>query len=316
MPLTVKLALMLFLPELASKRDPFAMKYLFQCLTRPICLLLLSFHVMGAETESPQFNTTNNVYYGGEEKYRDDQQLIDIYWQSEQKNLPLIIYVHAGDWAFGDEKDTSSKPAFFLSHGIAVVSMNYRLRWDYKLIDQVEDIVSVVSWVKKNADNYGLDAGRIVLMGHAAGVHLVSLVGTNPNYLKFSGMSLKDLAGVVAIDTASYDINRLMDELGSFIERRQHRLIFGDDEEVWRQSSPIHHIAKGTGIPGFAILYSTQNEQSKRQATAFAKKLIGANIDTIMIPGSGRIGMSISDKLGTADDVPTGALMAFLRAKF
>jgi len=265
--------------------------------------------------KQPPYNITRDIYYEDEAKHDPDLQSLDIYWQSKQDKLPVIIYVHGGGWAFGDKINIHQKPDYFLSQGIAVVSMNYRLRWDYRIFDQAEDITSVIVWVKNNAETYGLDADKIILMGHAAGAHLVSLVATNHSYLKAAGLSLGDIVSVVAIDTASFDINRLMVELGSFIERRQHQLIFGNDEEVWRQSSPIHHVASGKNIPAFAILYVARDEETKLQAMGFAKKLNDAEIDTIMIPGNEKTAQSINEELGKTGDIYTQALMAFIRAK-
>ncbi len=284
-----------------------------------VILLLCNVHSYAAGDASGEepapFKTTTNIYYGDVNDHDKDLQSLDIYWQSEKRKLPVVIFIHGGGWAFGDKKDVGLKPAYFLSQGIVFVSMNYRLRWDYQIFDQAEDIVTVVKWVRDNAETYGMDGSKIILMGHAAGAHLASLVGTNGNYMKLVGLSLGDLAGVVAIDTSSFDINRLMNELGSFIERRQHGLIFGKDEDVWRQSSPIFHVKKENNIPGFAILYGADDEQAKRQAASFAKKLNDADIDTIMIPGNVGAGHEINNRIGSPNDISTGALMAFIRAK-
>ncbi|MCZ6503644.1 MAG: alpha/beta hydrolase [Gammaproteobacteria bacterium] len=277
--------------------------------------LLFAFTSAAAESETTPYNITRDIYYVDETQPDRDLQSLDIYWQSEQDKLPVIIYVHGGGWLFGDKADIHRKPDYFLPRGIAVISMNYRLRWEYRIFDQLEDVTSVIVWVKNNAETYGLDASKIILMGHAAGAHLVSLVGTNHSYLKAVGLSLGDIVSVVAIDTASFDINRLMIELGSFIERRHHQLIFGGDEEVWRQSSPIHHVASGKNIPAFAILYVAQDEETKLQAMGFAKKLSAAEVETIMIPGNEKTAQSINEELGKKGDIYTLALMTFIRAK-
>ncbi len=242
-------------------------------------------------------------------------QTLDIYYQTGAVRMPVIVYVHGGGWAFGKKEDVNSKPQYFLSQDIAFVSMNYRLRWDYAVYDQAEDIVSVINWVRDNAETYGLDSNRIILMGHAAGAHLVSLVATNPSFLKAGNRSLRDVAAVIAIDTDSYDIVRTMIELGSFVERRQHRLIFGNDQEVWYQASPVNHVAPGLGIPSFALLYVVENEQSTLQARGFAKALSRSDVETVMIPGNEKTSDSIDEELGQKGDGPTQALMTFLRAK-
>jgi len=264
---------------------------------------------------SDSYRTTLNVPYTADSVSENDLQSLDIYWRDKKQKMPVIIYVHGGGWAFGDKSDVHEKPEYFLSQGIAFVSMNYRLRWDSTVFDQVQDVVNVVSWVKQNASTYGLDENAIILMGHAAGAHLVSLAATNPSYLRTAGLDLNVINAIVAIDTASFDINRLMVELGSFVERRQHRLIFGDDEEVWRQFSPIHHVQKGKNIPAFAIIYVETSEETKLQAMGFAKRLGAAGVDTLVIPGNDKTSQSIDEELGSEGDVSTQALMAFIRAK-
>ena len=265
--------------------------------------------------ESVTYKSTLDVSYVSTSDSDSDLQSLDIYWQDKKQKLPVIVYVHGGGWAFGDKSDVHQKPDYFLSRGIAVVSMNYRLRWDNTVLDQVEDVVKVVLWVQQNAEAYGLDPNSIILMGHAAGAHLVSLAATNQSYLQSAGLDLQAIKAVVAINTASFDINRLMIELGSFVERRQHRLVFGDDEEVWRQSSPAHHVKTGKHIPAFAILYAASSEGIKLQAMGFAKKLSSADVETILIPGDDKTSESIDEELGSEGDVSTLALMAFIRAK-
>ncbi len=290
------------------------MRRLLQFLGGLTCLLW-AFTSTAVEPQTTLYNVTRDIYYADETAHDRDLQSLDLYWQSKQDKLPVIIYVHGGGWAFGDKADIHQKPDYFLSQGIAVVSMNYRLRWDYRIFDQAEDVASVIVWVKDNAETYGLDATKIILMGHAAGAHLVSLVATNHSYLKAAGLSLGDIVSVVAIDTASFDINRLMVELGNFIERRRIEIIFGNDEEVWRQSSPIHHVTSGKNIPSFAILYVAQDEETKLQAMGFAQKLSAAEVETIMIPGNEKTAQSINEELGKKGDIYTLALMTFIRAK-
>lgn len=268
-----------------------------------------------AESESGAWQVTRDIYYGDPEARDRNYQSLDIYWWDDRKRRPVIIYVHGGGWAFGDKADVQEKPAYFLGQGMALVSMNYRLRWNYKVEHQAEDIASVVDWVRKNAGSYGFDPSRIILMGHAAGAHLVSLVGTDETYLKQKGMSLADLKAVVAIDTESYDIPRLMDELGTFVQKRHHRVIFGDDRESWIAKSPITHVEAGKKFPAFAILYLPENEPSTVQAKAFAKQLSKAGSEIILIPGNEKTRETIDEELGREGDTPTQALITFIHAK-
>ena len=262
----------------------------------------------------PLYQVDSNLYYGDTSKPDKELQSLDVYWQDNKAERPVIIYVHGGGWAFGDKSDVNLKPDFFLPQGFVFVSMNYRLRWDYKLYDQAEDLAHVVSWVRDHAKQYGIDKDKIILMGHESGAHLVSLVGTDGRYLKTQGLSLSNLKAVVAIDTLSYDVPRVLKELGTFVQRRQHKLIFGEEKPVQLEASPIYHVKNNKNIPQFALLYVPDNENTLIQTKAFAKSLREQEVNVIMIPGNAKTKQMLDVELGKVGDISTIALIAFLRA--
>ncbi|MDG1442930.1 MAG: alpha/beta hydrolase, partial [Pseudomonadales bacterium] len=157
-------------------------------------LMLLASPLFGSAQASADsaYKVTRDIVYGDPKAFFSELESLDIYWQDNKESRPVIIYVHGGGWAFGDKSEVNSKPDFFVPNGIAFISMNYRLRWDDKLYDQLEDIVSVVKWVKDNSKTYGLDSKRVILMGHEAGAHLVSLISTDPRYMRAQGLSLNN----------------------------------------------------------------------------------------------------------------------------
>ena len=275
-----------------------------------LLVLLLAPVLAMAADDGPAFTIAKDIPFVED---HHELQTLDIYYK-QGKKLPVVIYVHGGGWAFGDKQDLNAKPEYLLSADIALVSVNYRLRWDFSVFNQLEDIASAIYWVKRNGDAYGLDSNRIVLMGHAAGAHLAALTVTNPGILKAVELSATDIIAVVAIDTGSYDIPNVMNS-ANFIEQRQHRLIFGADERTWLQYSPIYHVTEERALPGFAILYAPDKEPDNWQAQEFAARLKDKGVETILIPANGVDGDSIDESFGAADDIPSKAAMAFVRAK-
>lgn len=229
--------------------------------------------------------------------------------------LPIILYVHGGGWAFGDKKDVNVKPQFFTSQDFGFISMNYRLRWDYKVYDQVVDLVTAMVWLADNAHQWGLDGNRIILMGHASGGHLASLVTADSSYMLAEGFDSERVKGVVSIDSSSYDIPRLMRELGSFVERQQHELIFTSVESVWAAASPITHVPTSKTLPPHALLYNPESDVSSLQAKGYAKALTDAEVDVIMIPGSEDAPERTDELIGASGNLATAALMAFIRSQ-
>ncbi len=228
--------------------------------------------------------------------------------------FPVVVYLHGGGWAFGDKSDVHLKPLFFTHRDMAFISMNYRLRWNYKVYDQLTDVVSVISWIHREGEQHGLDPTRIVLMGHAAGAHLATLVTTDNSYFEAEGIEDHGIKVVVGIDSISYDIPRLMRELGSFVERRQHELIFGNEESVWKAALPVTHVTETESRkrPGYALLFNPEKEASSLQAKGFAKALTEAKTPVVMIPGSTAAPDQTDELIGRADNVATGAMMAFI----
>ncbi|MFT6016961.1 MAG: acetyl esterase/lipase [Patiriisocius sp.] len=279
-----------------------------------ICLLM-AFTSLSLAAPAPVIQSNLNAFYGSDPTKVDRElRTMDVYWQDIKQKRPGFIYLHGGGWAFGDKSEINNNADYFVPQGFAFISINHRLRWDYNLFDQLEDVVDAISWVRKYAGAYGIDTSRIILMGNGAGSHLASLVATDARHLKRQGLSLSDLKVVVAIDSANYDIPLVHKELGTFIERPQHQLIFGKDPNVQLEASPIYHVKAGKGIAGFALLYAPNTGASRIQAQAFAKRLIDSKVNTVMIPGNAKTKQSIDVELSSAGDSSTSALMALLRA--
>jgi arylformamidase len=281
----------------------------------------MSFYAEGSEVtkhanDGFDFTLTSDIPYVAQKLDEvTSLQTLDVYRPNNIDLVPVILYVHGGGWAFGDKEDVHVKPNYFTLHGLAFVSMNYRLRWDHKIYDQLVDIVSAIRWIQENGAQHGLDADRIILMGNAAGGHLVSLVMTDSSYLRAEGMSGTSVKAVISIDATSYDITRLMKELGNFVERQQHEVIFTSDEGVWRAASPQTHVSKNTSLPPFALLYNPERDLTALQAKGFAKAIAAAGGELVMIPGSTSDPERTDELIGVSGNIATGALMAFIRSQ-
>ena len=267
---------------------------------------------VAADEAIAAFNTLSDQIYAADPQDAQLQSL-DLYWQQSTTKQPVILYIHGGGWVFGDKSEIHRKPEFFTQNGFAFISMNYRLRWDYTLYDQLEDVVSAISWIRSHSDAHNLDASRIILMGHGAGGHLASLVATDPAYLTTVDLLLTDIKAVVTIETFSFDIPRVMTELGSFLQRRQHELMFGDTKEIWLAASPISHLRSDQAVPLFALIYSIDNVETKLQTQGFARELVKLGNTAIMIPGQEDAGATLDADLGKANDPTTNAMLTFLR---
>ncbi|WP_331747817.1 alpha/beta hydrolase (plasmid) [Streptomyces sp. NBC_00984] len=87
------------------------------------------------------------------------------------KQVPAVLLAHAGGFHTFDKSDLRGTGRWLADHGVAVFAVDYRLAgpdrptWN----KAPQDLVSALSWVQKNADEYGIDSSRISLGGMSAG---------------------------------------------------------------------------------------------------------------------------------------------------
>ncbi len=136
---------------------------------------------------------------------------------------PVVIWVHGGGWYQGGKRaSVTDKAKRFTREGNVFVSVNYRLSPNYRgesgfraervmFPDHPADVASAVAWVSRNIARYGGDRRRIVLMGHSAGAQIVSLLGTDPGFLRPRGVNPAWIRGVISLDAYGLDLPFLAD---------------------------------------------------------------------------------------------------------
>lgn len=235
---------------------------------------------------------------------------------------PVVVYVHGGGWSSGDKRNRiTDKVNLFTGAGYVFASINYRLSPDppstapdrVMFPDHPDDVGEAIGWLDRNVSAYGGDPERIVLIGHSAGAHLVSLVATDPSYVGAYGVRPWQLVGAVALDTAGYDIAARIAELGPG-GRQLYVNAFGTVAEdaatgSWAQASPITW-ADASDPEQLLLTQAAVPErvqESRRMAAA-----LGQNPDDVLLMPYDHAGINAA--VGAADD-PAGettAIMAFM----
>ncbi|MCA8940392.1 MAG: alpha/beta hydrolase [Planctomycetes bacterium] len=250
-----------------------------------------------------------DLAYGEHEKHK-----LDIYGPSERASQPIMLYVHGGAWAIGDKRAVHSKAEYFVDKGWLFISINYRLTPEVVHPEHVRDTAKAIAWVLDNIAAYGGDAKQLYLMGHSAGAHLVSLVATDERRLAEWGKGLSDIKGVISNDINAYDLVDLISRQPMELYTRP----FGTDPETLRDASPMHHLAKGKGIPPFLITRSRGmsmrvNPNRELAAEGFAKALRAVDVEASVFDGSDRSHGEINHRIGQADDDLTALIWETLQ---
>lgn len=211
--------------------------------------------------------------YGPHERHQVD------FWHGPTGDgpVPLLFFVHGGAWRAGDKAlDTGYwKQTFFPGRGMALASINYRLVPDATVEQQAEDAAAALKAVLDRAGELGIDPRRVVLLGHSAGAHLVTLLGTDETWLRGAGLSFGNIVGVIGNDGACYDVPLQLQGVpeqwrGAFIEA------FGHDPERQLRLSPTDN-AGGQNAPHFLLLHMPHRADGGiRQAHDLANAVRGA----------------------------------------
>ena len=242
----------------------------------------------------------------------DPLQALD-YWPGAQADSPLVVFVHGGGWARGDKRmmHASDKLRRWQAQGYAVASLNYRLVPGARVEQQAQDVAAAVALLTVR-----FGPRKIALVGHSAGAHLVALVGTDPAYLRAAGLSFADIAGIVPLDGAAYDVAAQLED-GPRIMQQTYRQAFGANPAPQANLSPTRQ-AGAPNAAEFLILHVERDDGARQsEALADALRRAGTAAEVRGFAGKGLRGhMEINRRLGDPDYPATAVVDRFLAKAF
>lgn len=99
--------------------------------------------------------------------------------KNRTSHTPLVVLLHGGGWLAGDKAGLKGFADFFISKGINVININYRLTTagtgSPRLEDMMLDIGNALKHVQENASKWNIRKNEYVLWGVSAGAHLALL---------------------------------------------------------------------------------------------------------------------------------------------
>lgn len=131
-------------------------------------LMVRSFDPVLARAPKHGVNVVRDVAYGDHPR-----QTLDVFAIEPEESSPVAVFVHGGAFVDGEKNRSAevySNVLFYLArHGVVGVNMEYRLAPECPYPAGLEDVSSVVKWVRANAAGHGGDPRRIFLIGHSSG---------------------------------------------------------------------------------------------------------------------------------------------------
>ena len=113
-----------------------------------------------------------NISYG-----KGPLQKLDVYFIKDRKKLnPIHIFIHGGYWRSLDKKYHSHMAKPFLENNVIFFNINYDLLPKVNLSRIRDEIIEAIVWIYRNSIKFNGNNRNIVISGHSAGAHLVSLM--------------------------------------------------------------------------------------------------------------------------------------------
>ena len=132
-------------------------------------------------------------YVPGGDRFRQ----LDMYLPDED-GFPTLVFFHGGGFEKCDKsgEEFEALSEYFTSHGIGLISANYRMYPDTKFPDYIEDGASAVAWAGSHIAEYG-GSGELLVGGSSAGGHLSMLLCYDKRYLARHGLKPQDIKAFI-----------------------------------------------------------------------------------------------------------------------
>lgn len=256
-------------------------------------------------SKQQQGQVMRDIAYGS-----DPLQRLDVYLPDDRPihstARPVMVMVHGGAWRIGDKANRSvvdNKLAHWQQQGWIFISVNYRLLPKASVYQQTEDVAQAMQYIQQHVQQWGGDPQRIILMGHSAGAHLISLLAARPAWLSEQPQPWQ---ATIALDSAAYDVTQIM-------PADHHKLYdpaFGSNPQDWQALSPSVQL-KQKLAPFLAVCSTIRPDKPCPQAQQFVVLASRLGTDASLLPVALSHG-EVNQLLG-AQNAYTAAVDDFIR---
>src|SRR5258707_11089469 len=203
----------------------------------------------------------------------------DLYLPKTRGSMPALVAVHGGGWQQGARDAFRHWGAHLAAHGYAVFAVSYRFaKKGHKAFPQaVQDVMAAGPFVRGSAAAFGIDPGRIALIGASAGAHLSALAalgGRSPIFAEgYPGdahaavdSAVKALIGVYCVYdlAAMWEAYRVASPLDNNIEKFLGAAL-PENRQLYFDASPISYVTYANNKTAVLLAYGTEDDLVDRR---------------------------------------------------
>ncbi|MGK5681317.1 alpha/beta hydrolase [Actinoplanes sp. URMC 104] len=230
-------------------------------------------------------------------------------------DAPVLVYLHGGGWCYGSI-ETVDRVCRRLADrsGCAVLSVGYRLAPEHVFPAALEDVETVLAYVRKNGAELGVDPSRLAIGGDSAGGQLATVAARRQR----DAATPLDLQVLIypAIDPMT--ASESYDELGSYgLDRASMRLAWETyaPDPATRFTPDVAPLAADlAGLPPTLVI-TAEYDVLRDEGADYADALLAAGVPVVHTRYMG-VNHGFARKLAVIDDarVATDQVASYLRA--
>lgn len=264
-------------------------------------------------------NVRDVVYVPGS---LEPKHQLDLYLPIGQTHFPMLLFVHGGYWKDGDRRVFTPITGLYANvgkalaaQGIGAAVISYRLR-PTDIHEQMRDVAKATRWLVDHSAHYGGDPERLVLMGHSAGGHLVSLLGLDPRHLAEVGLEPARIRGYISL-AGVLDVEYLREHQNPADRKSITDSVFTPSLERVREFSPLTYLTSqstGTSHPPLLILLGEYDYPNLYTPThALVDYLYGRDLHPRFFELPGQTHEALVFRVGGFGDLVLPKVLAFVR---
>jgi len=170
-------------------------------------------------------------------RHGDRKMMLRLFRPAGAGPFPVVIDLHGGAWTKGDLNECTARAEYLAKAGLAVAALDFRHAAD-GYPTSLQDISYAIRWLKTEAANLKLDAGRVGITGQSSGGHLAMLAAMRPRDPRYMEIALRG-----GVTDASVTCVGMTWPVINPLSRYRHalRLRASDNPPAWTADIPERH---------------------------------------------------------------------------
>ena len=235
---------------------------------------------------------------------------LDVYATEGDDSMPIVAYIHGGDFHHGDKGEVSSKPVFFLEAGYIFVSINHRLLPDADIFDIPYDVATALASVHRNGELFGGDPSNVFVVGSSTGGHLAALVATRSDLWSHLDLTPEFIRGVAVLDSGSLDLPlKVYPTIPTELADDDRAKLMNEYERL----SPVHQVGNTRHLPDFLLLVT--DREHEEHAKRFHDRVAETQAEATIVLAADRTHATLTRKLCDPGDPYGEAVLDFMRTR-